>query len=319
MLERLKAARWEIKEYYGTTTLGSRVADGVYETMLDGLELRELQRKNIPPLLKWIGNKNRVAHEIISYFPRHYGTYYEPFLGSGAVLGALASSRAVASDGLKPLIEIWQTLARTPDELLIWYRTRWERFQKNRHEVYEEIKARYNRDPNPADLLFLSRTCYGGVIRFRKDGYMSTPIGIHEPIPPEAMAERIAIWHERTLGTRFIWSSSEDTIDQAKAGDLVYCDPPYSDTQRILYGAQEFSLERLFKTIERAKERRVRVALSIDGHKKSGLKMCDVPIPAEIFPQIVFINCGRSMLRRFQIEGKSLDAEVVSDRLALTW
>ncbi len=35
-------AVWEIKEYYYTTTFGSRVADGVYETLLDGLELEEL-------------------------------------------------------------------------------------------------------------------------------------------------------------------------------------------------------------------------------------------------------------------------------------
>ncbi len=38
-------AVWEIKEYYGTTTFGSRVADGVYETMLDGEELKELEEK----------------------------------------------------------------------------------------------------------------------------------------------------------------------------------------------------------------------------------------------------------------------------------
>lgn len=38
-------ALWEIKEYYGTTTFGSRVADAVYETMLDGYELNELRLK----------------------------------------------------------------------------------------------------------------------------------------------------------------------------------------------------------------------------------------------------------------------------------
>jgi hypothetical protein len=37
-------AIWEIKEYYYTTTFGSRVADGVYETLLDGMELRELEQ-----------------------------------------------------------------------------------------------------------------------------------------------------------------------------------------------------------------------------------------------------------------------------------
>ena len=38
-------AVWEIKEYYYTTTFGSRVADGVYETLLDGLELEELREQ----------------------------------------------------------------------------------------------------------------------------------------------------------------------------------------------------------------------------------------------------------------------------------
>ena len=36
-------AIWEIKEYYYTTTFGSRVADGVYETLLDGMEIEELR------------------------------------------------------------------------------------------------------------------------------------------------------------------------------------------------------------------------------------------------------------------------------------
>jgi len=41
-------AVWEIKEYCHTTTFGSRVADGVYETLLDGMELEELcQREGI--------------------------------------------------------------------------------------------------------------------------------------------------------------------------------------------------------------------------------------------------------------------------------
>jgi len=38
-------AVWEIKEYYYTTTFGSRVADGIYETLLDGMELEELYQQ----------------------------------------------------------------------------------------------------------------------------------------------------------------------------------------------------------------------------------------------------------------------------------
>lgn len=72
-------------------------------------------------------------------------------------------------------------------------------------EGYERIKASYNRRPNGADLVFLCRACYGGVVRFRQsDGYMSTPCGVHDPIRPEAFARRVDEWHRRTCGAEFL-------------------------------------------------------------------------------------------------------------------
>ncbi len=105
----------------------------------------------------------------------------------------------------------------------------------------------------------------------------------------------------------------------AKKGDLVYCDPPYVDSQAILYGAQKFSLAKLFESIERCKSRGVFVAMSIDGTKRSGDKICNIPIPDELFETEASVNCGRSMLRRFQMAGKTLENEVVSDKLLLTY
>jgi DNA adenine methylase len=65
-----------------------------------------------PPgqLLKWIGNKHRFAAEIAAHFPRDRQRYFEPFLGSGAVLATLAPHRGIASDTFAPLIEIWRAL-----------------------------------------------------------------------------------------------------------------------------------------------------------------------------------------------------------------
>lgn len=57
-------AIWEIKEYYYTTTFGSRVADGVYETLLDGMELEELES----------AAKRKVQH--ILFIDDHY-TWWE--------------------------------------------------------------------------------------------------------------------------------------------------------------------------------------------------------------------------------------------------
>ncbi len=271
-------------------------------------------------LLKWIGNKQRFAHEIILFFPNQFGTYYEPFLGSGGVLATLAPKKAIGSDTFAPLIKIFQTLQSSPETLKSWYRERWEEMKKgDKRTVYEAIKASYNLHPNAADLLFISRSCYGGVVRFRTDGYISTPIGIHDPISPESFGDRVDIWNRRTKNTSFIQLDFEEAMMLAKRGDLIYCDPPYSHSQSILYGSQSFNLEHLFSVIDDCKRRGVYVALSIDGTKKSGNKICDLPIPEGLFEREVYVNIGRSMLKRFQMNGKTLESEVVKDRLLLTY
>ncbi|MGB7585266.1 MAG: Dam family site-specific DNA-(adenine-N6)-methyltransferase [Terriglobales bacterium] len=290
--------------------------------LFDEATAPRLVRPFAAQLLKWIGNKQRFAHEIVSYFPDHFNRYFEPFIGSGGVLATLSPKEAVGSDSFPPLIEIWQTLHGDPEQLKDWYRERWHRMKRAGDKVqgYEEIKASYNRGPNGADLLFLCRSCYGGVVRFRQsDGYMSTPCGIHEPISPESFGARVDEWHERTKGTTFLCQPYEDAMAGTDEGDLVYCDPPYSHSQTILYGAQSFDLEHLFQVIANCKRRGVYVALSIDGTKKSGSKVCELPVPPGLFEREIFVHCGRSMLRRFQMDGRTLEQEVVTDRLLLTY
>ena len=274
-----------------------------------------------PQLLKWVGNKQRFAHEIVGSFPEKFDRYYEPFLGSGGILATLAPVNAIASDTFSPLMEIWLTLKSNPKQLKKWYRERWENAHGERkREGYEKIKASYNRTPNGADLLFLCRSCYGGVVRFRQaDGFMSTPCGVHEPITPESFDKRVDLWHERIHLADFTVMDFRDAMKKARKGDLIYCDPPYSHSQSILYGGQQFRLEKLLEEILECKSRGVYVALSIDGTKKSGEMNCDLPIPADLFEEEIFVNVGRSMLRRFQMEGQTLESEVVSDRLLLTY
>jgi len=272
-------------------------------------------------LLKWIGNKQRFATEIVSYFPDQYSAYYEPFLGSGAVLATLSPERAIGSDCFGPLMEIWQTLGDAPDTLKEWYAERWHALTAgDKVQEYERVKASYNARPNGADLLFLCRSCYGGVVRFREsDGYMSTPCGVHRPVSPKAFARRVDEWHLRTAGATFAVMEYEQAMSMAEEGDLVYCDPPYSHTQSILYGAQSFDLRHLLDIIAGCKARGVRVALSIDGSKRSGNLICSLPIPDGLFEREALVDCGRSMLRRFQMGGQTLEGERVADRLLLTY
>lgn len=298
------------------------------QSAIDTLERTELEKynttHNIMPfktqLLKWIGNKQRFAHEIISYFPKQFGTYHEPFLGSGAVLGVLSPNKAEASDSFEPLIAIWKTLRDDPNSVKRWYKDRWIEFHNgDKVTQYEIIKSRYNLDANAPDFLFLTRAAYGGVIRFRKaDGYMSTPCGAHQPIHFGTFSRRVDEWFHRIKGTEFFHREYADSLDRARSGDVVYCDPPYDHSQAILYGAQGFDHFDLFKQIEKAKKRGVFVALSLNGSKNTHGEDFQYNIPSNLFERNVPVNCGRSMLKRFQMSGQSLETEIVTDRLLLT-
>lgn len=236
-------------------------------------------------------------------------------------MATLAPHAGIGSDTFKPLMEIWLMLKNRPKQLIDWYSSRRNRIgRETKEQVYESVRKSYNKSPNGPDFLFLSRACYGGIVRFRKeDGYMSTPCGAHTPISVEGFARRVEEWKARLKNVDFAVRDYREAFAEAKSGDLIYCDPPYSDSQSILYGAQGFQLNDLLKEIESAKERGVKVALSIDGQKKSGTYTVGLKIPSGLFKQEVYINCGQSMLRRFQLEGKILSDENVADRLLLTY
>lgn len=274
-----------------------------------------------PPkqFLKWIGNKQRFAKGIASIFPTEYNCYIEPFVGSGAVLGAMAPKKGIAGDVLEPLIDLWKVLQNDPQSLYEHYKKCWLSYQKNPKETYTKLLASFNKNPNPLDFAFISRSCYGGVIRFTKQGKMSTPIGPHMPISPESFKERMIFWRERVANTEFVFASFEETMAKAKKGDIVYCDPPYFDSQAILYGAQAFKLTNLWKAIEKCKSKGAYVALSIDGHKKSGTKNIELNIPSGLFERQLLVEGGSSMLKRFQKKDETMIGEDVHDRLLLTW
>jgi DNA adenine methylase len=91
-------------------------------------------------------------------------------------------------------------------------------------DAYEASEADCNAAPNAADLLFLSGSCYGGVVRFRAaDGFMSTPMGAHKPVSPESFAARAKVWRERTAGATFRHLDYREALDLAQPGDAVGC------------------------------------------------------------------------------------------------
>lgn len=281
-----------------------------------GIELR--QDEMTQPLFKYIGNKYRSAARIVSTFPRTYKTYFEPFLGSGAVLGELRPERAIVCDSCAPLIALWQLAKTDPQSLVDSYTSNWLDYNKDRQAAYDRSKDRFNANPNPHDFLFISRACYGGVIRFRRDGYLSTPLGPHKIIDPNSFTRRLIEWRKIIRNTDFICGDFSDITKMAGTDDIVYCDPPYVDTQKIIYGAQDFDISRMYTDLMKAKERGAFVALSIDGIKRSGDKVISILPPAELFEVESYLSLGGSMLKRFWRGGSDVIDEHVKDRLLLS-
>ena len=244
----------------------------------------------IPALLKWIGNKQRFAETIVSYMPNQFANYYEPFLGSGAVMAELLHEdssmiyphfeHAYGSDILSFLIEIFDYVKNSPDRLVDYYTKQIEEYYLAPVSKYNEIKDRFNTNHNGLDFCLLSRTCYSGIIRFRKaDGYMSTPKGPHNPIKPETFEKRVMLWHELLDKASFQTESFFTVMNKPTDGDVVYCDPPYTHSQSIIYGAQDFNISDLWIKINECKQRGAKVILSINGMRESRKRDVSVEIP----------------------------------------
>lgn len=284
----------------------------------------------VPALLKWIGNKQRFAETIVSYMPESFNHYYEPFLGSGAVLAHLLNlsttqgkpqfKQAYGSDVLPFLVEIFNLVKSDPHQLTQHYEQNITQYYQDPDATYLQIRDRFNHDHNALDFCLLSRTCYSGVIRFRKaDGYMSTPRGPHKPITPESFAQRVEAWSQLLQKASFRTESFTAALDRAQKGDVVYCDPPYTHSQGIIYGAQGFAIEELWRKIQECKERGVMVMLSINGSRESKTKDISVKAPDGLFERELLVNCGKSMIDRLQNAGQTMANEEVHDKLCLTW
>jgi DNA adenine methylase len=270
-------------------------------------------------LLKWVGNKQRYAEAIAQHLPPDLGTYFEPFVGTGAVLATVQPERGVAGDSLSVLVDVLKLVQSDPECLVVHYDAERAEIIARGKEAYEEVKARFNARPNPEDLLVLSRTCYGGVVRFTRSGAISTPMGPHKPMGADKLMRYMREWRSRLMGVEFVHQDFADTMAMAGDGDTIYCDPPYVHGQSILYGAQDFRVTRLWESVAGAVSRGARVAVSLDGYRRSGERIIDLGIPKGLFERELLIERGGCMLRRFQMNGSDMAQERVADRLLLSW
>lgn len=247
--------------------------------------------------IKWTGSKRSQAEEIVSYFPSEINIYYEPFLGSGAILGHLRPQKAVAGDINKPLIELWKMLKEDPELIANDYRKKWKSLQDEGHLFFYKIRDRFNKEQSPLDFLFLTRTCVNGLIRYNKDGEFNNSLHHTRPgINPDQLRKIILQWSLFTKKYTFSNQSYEITTKEAGVNDFIYLDPPYANTGTRYFGGIDYN--KFISYLENINKKGIRFALSFDG--KRGDKSFIVEIPKHLYKRHVMIHSGNSAFNKVQ-------------------
>ena len=167
------------------------------------------------------------------------GTWIEPFVGSGAVAFNIQPQRAILSDSNPHIIEFYQNIQNgsiTPEIVREHLTREGELLSKTddtKESYYYEVRRRFNNAPNSLDFLFLSRSCFNGMMRFNKKGGFNVPFCRKPERFKKALITKIVNqvkWVQETMAGKdwqFVVKDWEEVVKSARLGDFLYLDPPY--------------------------------------------------------------------------------------------
>lgn len=181
------------------------------------------------PVLKWAGGKGRLLRPILERLPARIDTYYEPFVGSGAVFFALASERrfrkAVLSDQNPELIDVYRAIKQDVDSVI-------DALRQHRYErdAFYEVRAQDPRSlalpARAARTIYLNKTGYNGLYRVNRAGQFNVPFGRYKA-PNLCDEPRLRRASQLLKSVKLEVQDFERACSGASAGDAVYFDPPY--------------------------------------------------------------------------------------------
>ena len=193
----------------------------------------QLTSPTIPlrPFLKWAGGKRQLIPELLKYMPSHYGRYYEPFIGGGALLLTLQPQWATISDRNSELINCYQAVKDSIDDLIQNLKQ-----HRNEKDYFYEVRS-WDRQSEfvaktsaqrAARIIFLNKTCYNGLFRVNSKGQFNAPFGRYKnpAITNEAVLRKVSDYLNRANVT-IRQADFAAAVADARQGDFVYFDPPY--------------------------------------------------------------------------------------------
>ncbi len=218
------------------------------------------------------------------------------------------SSVGIAGDVIPELIQLWIVIRDEPELTAKEYELRWRRLQNEGHTAYYEIRDSFNATRNPNDLLFLSRTCVNGLIRFNKNGDFNNSLHHTRPgIAPERLSKLIHQWRYYIQHVIFAVGDYRETLKNAQAGDLAFLDPPYIGTKGR-YIPTDFDFEEFYLELERLNDAAVRWMLTFDG--EAGERTYQSTIPRHLYKVHLGLPTGNSPFPKLM--KTSLDSVVES-------
>lgn len=212
------------------------------------------------PLLKWAGGKRQLLPVLRRYYPVDFDRYVEPFVGSGAVFFDLHAAGRLDGRGVRladvnaDLIGCYRAVRDDPDGVIAALATLADEHRERGAACYYDVRdrrfnpARAALGADPASaytpalaamLIYLNRTGYNGLFRLNQEGAFNVPAGRYAN-PRVCDAEHIRSV-ARALGAPSVsleWAPFGQTLEAARAGDFVYCDPPYAPLSRTASFAQ---------------------------------------------------------------------------------
>lgn len=188
------------------------------------------------PFVKWAGGKGRLLNKILSRFPDRVGTYYEPFLGGGAVFFEMARQkrfdRAVLGDMCHELMNAYLIVRDDLDGLVSALSVPKYVYDKS---AYLEIRKLNSSDLCPVDraarFIYLNKTCFNGLHRVNSQGHFNTPFGKYSN-PVICDEPNLRECSTVLQSVELAESDFESICSDAGPGDAIYYDPPYMPTSK---------------------------------------------------------------------------------------
>lgn len=228
------------------------------------------------PFVKWAGGKRQIIDKLLKYVPEEFDTYYEPFVGGGALLFELSPKKTVINDYNTELMNVFvcikdeEKFTKMCSELNHYEASHSEEFYLEiRNKDRDKVKFRKMPDyKRAARTIYLNKACFNGLYRVNRNNEFNVPFN---------KSGKINTYDGQNLGiihaylnfneVTILSTDYEEAVKNAKMGDFIYFDPPYDSDKEVFnsYTENGFGKEeqvRLARVFEELSNRGCYVMLS---------------------------------------------------------